>query len=120
MKLTSTQSETDSPAVQGSGNLDDVFATLSDPIRRAIVEELARGPRSVSELGEPFAVSAPAISRHLRVLERAGLIARWKQGRVRYCRLIADPLIQAGAWIEHHKVFWEGQLDALSEYLEKE
>jgi len=122
VKPTSRQIERRSSAAPGggSGGLDGVFATLSDPIRRAIVEELARGPRSVSELGAPFAVSAPAISRHLRVLERAGLIIRWKQGRVHYCRLVADPLIQAGAWIEHHKVFWERQLDSLTEYLEKE
>lgn len=104
----------------GSAALDDVFATLSDPIRRAIVAELAHGARSVSELGAPFAVSAPAISRHLGVLERAGLIVRWKQGRVRYCRLVADPLVQAGAWIEQHRVFWERQLDSLADYLEKE
>ena len=111
------------PSVTQGGEtaaLDDVFGTLSDPIRRAIVAELARGPRSVSELGAPFAVSAPAISRHLAVLERAGLIVRWKQGRVRYCRLVADPLVRAGAWIEQHKVFWEGQLDSLADYLEKE
>lgn len=100
--------------------LDDVFATLSDPIRRAIVAELAHGPRSVSELGAPFAVSAPAISRHLAVLERTGLIVRWKEGRVRYCRLVVDPLVQAAAWIEQHKEFWERQFDALAEYLDKE
>ena len=103
-----------------SAALDDVFAALSDPIRRAIVAELAHGARSVSELGAPFAVSAPAISRHLGVLERVGLIVRWKQGRVRYCRLVADPLVQAGTWIEQHKGFWERQLDSLADYLEKE
>jgi DNA-binding transcriptional ArsR family regulator len=101
-------------------DLDDVFAALSDPIRRAIVAELAHGARSVSELGAPFAVSAPAISRHLGVLERVGLIVRWKEGRVRYCRLVADPLVRAGIWIDQHKVFWERQLDSLAGYLEKE
>jgi DNA-binding transcriptional ArsR family regulator len=101
-------------------DLDDVFAALSDPIRRAIVAELAHGARSVSELGAPFAVSAPAISRHLNVLERVGLIVRWKEGRVRYCRLVADPLVQAGIWIDQHKVFWERRLDSLADYLEKE
>lgn len=100
--------------------LDAVFTALADPIRRAIVAELAHGVRSVSELSAPFAVSAPAISKHLGVLERVGLIVRWKQGRVRYCRLVVDPLLQAGAWIEQHKVFWERQLDSLADYLEKE
>ena len=100
--------------------LDDVFAALSDPIRRAIVAELAHGARSVRKLCAPFAVSAPAISRHLGVLERVGLIVRWKQGRVRYCRLVADPLVQAGLWIDQHKVFWEGQLGSLDDYLERE
>jgi DNA-binding transcriptional ArsR family regulator len=108
------------PRGDEAATLDDVFATLSDPIRRAIVAELAHGPRSVSELGAPFPVSAPAISKHLAVLERAGLIVRWKEGRVRYCRLVADPLVRAGAWIEQHKVFWERQLVALADYLDKE
>jgi DNA-binding transcriptional ArsR family regulator len=108
------------PSVARKGertSLDEVFGALSDPIRRAIVAELAHGDRSVSELGAPFAVSAPAISKHLAVLERVGLIVRWKQGRVRYCRLVADPLLQAGAWIEQHRVFWERQLDSLADYL---
>lgn len=100
--------------------LDDVFGTLSDSTRRAIIVELARGSRSVSELSAPFPISAPAISKHLAVLERAGLIVRWKQGRVHYCRLVADPLILAGAWLEQHKIFWEQQLDALAEYLDEE
>src|SRR5436190_21879565 len=95
--------------------LDEVFGALSDPIRRGIVARLTQGPCSVSELGAPFAVSAPAISKHLAVLEGSGLIARWKVGRVHYCRLIADPLTQAGAWIEQHKAFWERQFDALAE-----
>ena len=120
---TPPQRDAAEPAIVRKGEsaaLDEVFAALSDPIRRAIVAELAHGARSVSELSAPFAISAPAISRHLRVLERVGLIERWKQGRVRYCRLVADPLVQAGAWIEQHKVFWERQLDALADYLEKE
>jgi len=104
----------------GDDALSSVFSTLSDPIRRAMIAELVQGPRSVSELGAPFPVSAPAITKHLDVLERAGLITRWKEGRVRYCRLVPDPLVQAGAWIEHHKAFWERRLDALADYLEKE
>lgn len=100
--------------------LDEVFAALSDPIRRGIIGQLRQGPCSVTRLGAPFAVSAPAISKHLGVLERCGLIERWKAGRVHYCRLVADPLAQAGAWIEQHRTFWERQLEALSDYLDKE
>jgi DNA-binding transcriptional ArsR family regulator len=107
--------------VARQGNvLDDIFAALSDPIRRAIIARLTEGACSVSELGAPFEVSAPAISKHLAVLERCGLIARWKIGRVHYCRLLADPLAQAGAWIAYHQVFWERQLDALENYLDSE
>jgi len=100
--------------------LSDIFAALSDPIRRAIIVQLTGGPCSVTRLGAPFAVSAPAISKHLAVLERCGLIVRWKSGRVHYCRLVADPLAQAGAWIEQHQTFWERQLDALADYLDRE
>ncbi len=100
--------------------LSDIFAALADPIRRAIIVQLTGGPRSATQLGAPFAVSASAISKHLAVLERCGLIVRWKTGRVHYCRLVADPLAQAGAWIEQHQVFWERQLDALADYLDRE
>jgi DNA-binding transcriptional ArsR family regulator len=107
-------------AAADSGSLDLIFGALSDPIRRGIVARLTHGPCSVTEVGAPFAVSAPAISRHLGVLERCGLIARWQVGRVHYCRLTAQPLIEAAAWIEHHQAFWERQLDALAEYLDRE
>ena len=100
--------------------LDEVFAALSDRIRRGIIAELTRGPASVTRLGAPYAVSAPAISKHLRVLEQCGLIVRWKAGRVHYCRLLGNPLAYASAWIERHREFWEQQLDALEEYLHKE
>jgi DNA-binding transcriptional ArsR family regulator len=100
--------------------LDLVFAALSDATRRGILARLAQGPCSVSRLGEPFPVSAPAISKHLLVLERSGLIERWKQGRVHFCRLLDGPLRQAGDWIERHQAFWEQQLDALEEYLDRE
>jgi len=107
-------------APPGDGRLDDLFAALADPIRRSIIAQLTHGPRSVTRLGAPFAVSAPAISKHLAVLERCGLIARWKSGRVHYCRLLGDPLAQAGDWIDRHRAFWEHQLDALDAYLERE
>ena len=107
-------------APDGTGALDEIFGALADPTRRAIVARLTEGPCSVSELGAPFPISAPAISKHLAVLERAGMIARWKIGRVHYCQLVADPLSNAGAWIEQHRAFWARQLDALEDYLDRE
>jgi DNA-binding transcriptional ArsR family regulator len=107
-------------APDGTGALDEIFGALADPTRRAIVARLAEGPCSVSNLAAPFPISAPAITKHLAVLERAGMIARWKTGRVNYCRLVADPLGRAGAWIEQHRTFWEQQLDALEYYLDRE
>ena len=115
--------KTASPGFAAPGEtsaLDEVFGALSDPIRRAIVARLAAGPCTVSELGAPFPVSAPAISKHLAVLERCGLIERWKTGRVHYCRLVGDSLSQAGSWIAQHKAFWERQLDALEDFLDRE
>jgi DNA-binding transcriptional ArsR family regulator len=108
------------PEVTGGDGLNDVFGALSDPIRRGIIARLTRGSCSVTQLGSPFNVSAPAISRHLNVLERCGLIARWKRGRVHYCRLVVDPLTRAAGWIEQHQTFWERQLDALADYLDRE
>lgn len=108
------------PPPTDAGPLDQVFAALSDPIRRDMIARLTQGPRSVTQLGAPFAVSAPAISKHLAVLERCGLIARWKVGRVHYCRLLADPLDRAGSWIRQHQDFWERQFDALADYLDRE
>ena len=107
-------------ASDGPGALDEIFGALADPTRRAIVARLAEGPCSVSNLAAPFPISAPAITKHLAVLERAGMIARWKTGRVNYCRLVGDALGRAGAWIEQHHTFWERQLDALENYLDRE
>jgi DNA-binding transcriptional ArsR family regulator len=100
--------------------LDAVFGALADPIRRGMLARLTRGPCSVTELGAPFPVSAPAISKHLSMLERSGLIERWKVGRVHFCRLVAAPLQRAGRWIEQHEAFWERQLDALEDYMNEE
>jgi len=103
--------------------LDATFAALSDPTRRAILSRLAVGERSVSELAEPFDVSLPAISKHLRVLERAGLVAQEKQGRIRRCRLSAEPLHDANDWLENYRRFWEERfqrLDALLDELKRE
>jgi len=122
VKPASQPSQTARPAATTAepAGLSDIFAALSDPIRRSIVAQLAGGDCSVTRLGAPFAVSAPAISKHLAVLERCGLIVRWKIGRVHYCRLVADPLNRAGSWIQQHQAFWERQLDALAEYLDRE
>jgi DNA-binding transcriptional ArsR family regulator len=107
-------------ATPGETGLDGLFFALSDPIRRGILAQLAQGPCSVTALGAPFPVTPPAISKHLMVLERSGLIERWKEGRVHFCRLNAAPLRQAGTWIEQYQAFWERQLDALEEYLDAE
>jgi DNA-binding transcriptional ArsR family regulator len=97
--------------------LDSTFGALSDPTRRAILERLSEGDASVSELAEPFEVSLPAISKHLRVLEGAGLLTQEKQGRVRRCQLVAEPMHDAIEWIARYGQFWEGRFDALDQYL---
>jgi DNA-binding transcriptional ArsR family regulator len=102
-----------------SALLDSTFAALSDATRRGILARLARqGETSVSELAAPYKMSLPAVSKHLRVLEHAGLVARQKDGRVHRCRLRAEPMKDAAAWIEHYRQFWETQLDSLARYLE--
>jgi DNA-binding transcriptional ArsR family regulator len=102
-----------------SAPLDSTFAALSDATRRGILARLARqGETSVSELAAPYKMSLPAVSKHLRVLEHAGLVARQKDGRVHHCRLRAEPMKDAAAWIEHYRQFWETQLDSLARYLE--
>jgi DNA-binding transcriptional ArsR family regulator len=99
--------------------LDLTFAAISDPIRRAILVRLQQGATSVTELAAPHAVSPPAISRHLRVLERAGLIDRTKEGRVHRVRLVARPIKDAHQWLESYRQFWEGRLDALGNYVDE-
>lgn len=101
------------------GVLDRVFGALSDPTRRAILARLAEeGEATVGELAQPFAISRPAISKHLRVLERAGLVDRTRDGRVSRCELDAGPMAGAAAWVERYRSFWEGQLEAFARYLE--
>ncbi len=97
--------------------LSATFAALADPTRRAIVARLAEGEATVSELAEPFAISLPAISRHLKVLERAALIERGRRGQQRPSRLRTEPLDEASAWIERHRELWEGRLDRLDQHL---
>jgi DNA-binding transcriptional ArsR family regulator len=97
--------------------LSTTFAALADPTRRAILARLALGETSVTELAEPFAMSLPAVSKHLKVLERAGLIARGRDAQWRPCRLKAGPLKDVAEWIEHYRRFWEKSLDRLDDYL---
>jgi DNA-binding transcriptional ArsR family regulator len=99
--------------------LDSTFSALSDATRRGILARLARqGETSVSDLAVPYEMSLPAVSKHIRVLERAGLVSRQKDGRVHRCRLRAEPMKEAASWIEHYRRFWEAQLDSLARYLE--
>src|ERR1700687_2617120 len=100
-----------------SPDLDSTFAALADPTRRAILARLALGETSVTELAEPFAISLPAISKHLKVLERAGLIARGREAQWRPCRLEAAPLKDIAEWVEHYRRFWEQSFDRLDDYL---
>jgi len=97
--------------------LSTTFAALSDPTRRAILARLAAGEASVTELAEPFKISLPAISKHLKVLERAGLIARGREAQWRPCRLEAGPLKGAADWLERYRRFWEQGFDRLEDYL---
>ncbi|MDP3938434.1 MAG: metalloregulator ArsR/SmtB family transcription factor [Deltaproteobacteria bacterium] len=99
--------------------LDIAFAALSDPTRRALLLRLKRGGASVTELASPFRMSLPAISKHLRILEEAGLLRSEKKGRVRQCLPVAGPMREAAMWIADYSRFWEDQLDALERFLEK-
>ena len=98
-------------------HLSTTFAALADPTRRAILGRLVTGECSVTELAEPFEMSLPAVSKHLRVLERAGLIARGREAQWRPCRLEAAPLKEVADWTEHYRTIWEGRLDRLDSYL---
>lgn len=97
--------------------LSKTFQALADPTRRAILAQLSRGERSVNEVAEPFSLSLPAISKHLKVLEQAGLIARGRRAQWRPCRLEAAPLKDASKWIDEYRRFWEESFDRLDEYL---
>ena len=102
-----------------SDPLSAVFAALADPTRRAILERLSSGETSVTELAGPFKMSLPAISKHLKVLERAGLITRTRDAQWRPCKLDAGPLKEAASWVEHYRRFWEASFDRLDEYLKE-
>lgn len=99
--------------------LNTTFAALADPTRRAILTRLSRGEASVSELAEPFDITMPAISKHLKVLERAGLIERGRNAQLRPCRIAPAPLKEATDWLEQYREIWEQRLDRLDNYLQQ-
>ncbi|HEV3246023.1 MAG TPA: metalloregulator ArsR/SmtB family transcription factor [Beijerinckiaceae bacterium] len=100
-----------------SDRLSTTFSALADPTRRAILARLISGEASVTELAEPFEMSLPAVSKHLKVLEHAGLITRGREAQWRPCRLEAGPLKDAADWLEHYRRFWERSFDRLEDYL---
>jgi DNA-binding transcriptional ArsR family regulator len=102
-----------------SRRLDQTFAALADPTRRQILAHLAQGDRRVTDLARPHNMSLPAVSKHLRVLENAGLLRRRRYGRVHEMQLNAESLKKAAQWVEEYRKFWEGSLDRLAAYLEK-
>ncbi|HEY2735629.1 MAG TPA: metalloregulator ArsR/SmtB family transcription factor [Polyangiales bacterium] len=103
----------------GDAKLDAVFAALADPTRRRIVAQLARGSATISELAEPFSMTLPAVSKHLRVLERAGLLRREREGWYHHCSLDARPLDDAVAFITRYRSFWEDTLEQLARHVER-
>jgi DNA-binding transcriptional ArsR family regulator len=102
-----------------STELDRIFSALADPTRRAILRSLTRRTATINEIAEPFPVSLNAISKHVMVLERAGLLRREIKGRQHHCRIEARPLRQADAWMAHYRQFWDDRLDALAVYVDK-
>jgi DNA-binding transcriptional ArsR family regulator len=100
--------------------LDRTFSALADPTRRAILATLSGGQASVTQLAQPYRMSLPAVMKHLRVLEKAGLVSQQKIGRVRHCRLAVQPLQQASNWLSQYRSFWEKQLEALDRYLRQQ
>ena len=103
--------------VKYSDSLDRTFGALADPTRRAILATLMLGQASISELARPHRMSLPAVLKHVRVLEQAGLVSQSKNGRTRFCQLAAEPLKQAEDWISRYRVFWEGTFDSLERFL---
>jgi DNA-binding transcriptional ArsR family regulator len=99
--------------------LDRTFAALADPTRRRILEHLSQGDRCVTDLARPYSMSLPAVSKHLRVLEKAGLVRRRRNGRVHSLKLRTAPMQEARAWIDRYRAFWEGNLDRFEDYLNK-
>jgi DNA-binding transcriptional ArsR family regulator len=99
------------------GSLTQVFSAVADPTRRAILEALAKHPATITEIAKPFPVSLNAVSKHVMVLERAGLVRREIRGREHFCRFDSQPLREATAWLDHYRQFWDVRLDALERYV---
>lgn len=106
--------------VNYSTSLDNTFSALSDTTRRAIISKLADGEISIMEIATPFNMSLPAVTKHIRILEQAGLVKRRKAGRVNYCRLNAKPLQDASKWLVFYQEFWDAKLDSLANFLEND
>jgi DNA-binding transcriptional ArsR family regulator len=112
-------SETHQAAAREAEALDRLFSALSDPVRRAILERLDGEDLLVSELAEPFAISLQAVSRHIQVLVKAGLVKQERTGRISRCRLDAGPIYQAAVWINQYSKYWQSQFDTLAAWLDK-
>ncbi len=112
MRLSPTQSAQPSP-----DHLSAVFIALADPTRRAMLQALSQGERTLTELASPFSISVPAVTKHLRILERAGLISRSRQAQRKPCKLQAQPLKEASAWIDQYRAEWEARLDRLDAFV---
>ena len=104
--------------VKQAERLDGVFHALADPTRRSMVARLARGPATIGELGEPFDMTKPAVTKHIKVLERAGLLTREIDGRLHRCAIDLRPLAEAGHWVAEVRAFWEDRFDDLATYLD--
>src|SRR5580693_9362636 len=111
--------ETQSTATHEAETLDRVFSALADPVRRAILERLDGEDLLVSELAEPFAISLQAVSRHIQVLVKAGLVKQERTGRISRCRLDAGPIYQAAVWINHYSKYWQEQFNTLAAWLDE-
>ncbi len=103
--------------VKYPSKLSRTFLALADPTRRAIILRLTQGECTVSQLAEPFEISLPAVSKHLKILENAGLLSRRKEGRTLHCRLEAAPMKEAADWLSHYRAFWEERFDSLENFL---
>lgn len=103
-----------------SKSLDNTFSALADPTRRAIISTLAKGEAPILEIASPFNMSLPAVSKHIRALEKAGLVVRTKRGREYFCRLNAKPLQDAAKWLVFYRKFWDAKLDSLTNFLEED
>src|SRR5204862_2093750 len=106
------------PASLSEARLDLVFAALADPVRRAVLERLDAGPLLVSELAEPFDISLQAVSRHIQVLVKAGLVSQERSGRISRCRLEAGPIFEAALWLNRYSKYWQAQFDTLAAWLD--